>query len=53
MSEAQNPIAPPPYTLYTVFNTRKGRDGGRVEPERRGEGQQGRTDHKGGLKIPT
>ncbi len=43
LSEAQNPIPPPPYTLYTVYSiltqTGKG-EGGRVEPERRLEGQQ-------------
>jgi hypothetical protein len=39
--EAQNPI-PPLYTIHmcnTVYLFTKGRGGGRVEPERRGEGQ--------------
>jgi hypothetical protein len=39
----QNPIPPPPppFTLYTCIQyTYSHREGGRVEPERRGEGQQ-------------
>jgi hypothetical protein len=45
LSEAQNPIPPPPpYTLfmwlYTVYLFTQGRGGRRVEPERRGERQQ-------------
>jgi hypothetical protein len=52
---------PPPF-LYTVyvyavyfFTQVGGRGGGRVEPERRGEGQatEESTDHKAGLKILT
>ncbi len=43
LSEAQNPLhPPPPYTFYTciqyTYSHREG--GGRVEPERRLEGQQ-------------
>ncbi len=45
LSEAQNPIHPP-YTLYTciqyTYSHREWGLGGRVEPERRGEGKQGR-----------
>jgi len=45
LSEAQTPTFPPPYTpyvyAYTVYLFTKGR-GERVEPERSGEGQQGR-----------
>ncbi len=46
LSEAQNSIPPPlPYTLYTciqyTFSHREvGEEGERVEPQRRGEGQQ-------------
>jgi hypothetical protein len=45
LSEAQNPMSPPPlYTVYVYINSKlihtgKG-GGGRVEPQRRGEGQQ-------------
>jgi hypothetical protein len=49
LSEAQIPIPPPPhpYTLYVAciqytYSHREGGEGERVEPERRGEGQQGR-----------
>jgi hypothetical protein len=38
LSEAQNPI--PPLLPYTFIHTGKGGGGGRVEPERRVEGQQ-------------
>jgi hypothetical protein len=46
LSEAQNPIPPPPsYTLYLIwiqytYSHREGGSGGRIEPERRGKGQQ-------------
>ncbi len=56
LSEAQNPIPPPLHTVYVytvyllLFNTWK-RGGGRVEPERRLEGQQ--TVHKADSKIRT
>jgi hypothetical protein len=39
--EAQNPI-PPPHTLYTCIQDAHKEGGGRVEPERRGGGKQGR-----------
>jgi hypothetical protein len=45
LSEAQNQYPPPPlntlyvYTVNTYLFT-QGRGGGRLEPERRGEGQQ-------------
>jgi hypothetical protein len=37
-------LPPPPYILYTytVYLFTQGRGRGRVEPERRGEGQQGK-----------
>ncbi len=49
LSEA-HPIAPPPHTRHSIivyrtvflFAQGRGGGGGRVEPERRGEGQQGR-----------
>ncbi len=48
LSEALNPIPPPPYTLYTcIQHTYSHREGGRVDPERRGEGQHRR------VQIPT
>jgi hypothetical protein len=37
VSEAQNPVPPPPY----VYLFTRGGGGVRVEPERRGKGQQG------------
>jgi hypothetical protein len=45
LSEAQNPILPHSYTLYTciqyTYSHREGGGGGgRVKPEKRGEGQQ-------------
>ncbi len=42
LSETQNPIPPPPrIRLYSILiHTGKGVGGGRVEPERRLEGQQ-------------
>jgi hypothetical protein len=41
LSEAQNPIPSPHYTLYTCIQyTYTDREGGTVEPERRLEGQQ-------------
>ncbi len=43
LSEAQSPIPLRPYTMYTgiqVYLFTLGRGGGRVEPERRLEGQQ-------------
>ncbi len=46
LSETQNtiPFPPPPNALYTciqyTYSPREGGEGERVEPERRGEGQQ-------------
>ncbi len=42
LSEARNPIPPPLPTVYVykVYLFTQGRGGGRVEPERRLEGQQ-------------
>ncbi len=42
-------------TVYCTYSLWEGGGevGGRVEPERWGEGQQGREHHKAGLKIPT
>jgi hypothetical protein len=47
LPESQIPIPPHPYTLYVAciqytYSHREGGEGKRVEPERRGEGQQGR-----------
>jgi hypothetical protein len=42
LSEAQNPIPPPLHTVYvyTVYLFTQERGGGRIEPERRSDGQQ-------------
>jgi hypothetical protein len=40
LSEAQNSIPLPPYTLYTCILYTQGKGVGRVDPERRLEGQQ-------------
>jgi hypothetical protein len=39
LSEAQNPIPPPPYTLYMCIFTQRREGEGKVEPERKLEGQ--------------
>jgi hypothetical protein len=53
LSEAQNPTTPP-YTLYTVYLFTQGKgEGGRAEPQRRGDGHNATFTKLGRIQIQT